>query len=166
MDIYEPISKDICKPILMDNVTLKTSTKHFLLHVGDGNNIHKCNSFPTWARYQLSHTIQLTKFPKTTWIQTKQIVYTLIIIICTIDKKFAYIQHYNIHKNLKSKSFMKPKPNVVMEHLNIYSRYETCACILHYNMHKRHTKKKVCKNNLNINETNCLYTPHCNMQNR
>ncbi len=51
MDIYEPTSKDICRPIPTNNVTLKTSTKHFVLHVGDANNIHKCSSFPTWAKY-------------------------------------------------------------------------------------------------------------------
>jgi hypothetical protein len=56
------------------------------------------------------------------WIQTKQIVYTLLIVICTIDRKFAYILHCNIQKKQKTKCFMKPKPNVLMEHLNIYGR--------------------------------------------
>jgi hypothetical protein len=49
----------------------------------------------------------------------KQIVYTFLTVICTIDRKFTYILH-NIHKNLKLTSFMKPKTNVVMEHLDIY----------------------------------------------
>jgi hypothetical protein len=60
---------------------------------------------------------------------------------------------------------MKPKSNVVMEHLNIYGKQKTCVCFLHYNMQKRQ-KNEVRKNNLNINETNCLYIPHCNMHNR
>jgi hypothetical protein len=50
----------------------------------------------------------------------KQIVCTLLIVICKIDRKFAYILHCNIHKKLKFKSFMKPKPNVVMEDLDVY----------------------------------------------
>ncbi len=58
-------------------------------------------------------------------------------VICKIDRKFVYIMHYNVHKKLKTKGFMKPKPNVVMKHLNICGRQKTCACILHYNMHKR-----------------------------
>ncbi len=51
MDIFEPTSKDIYKSIIANNVTFKTSTKHFLPHVDDANNINKCNSFLTWARY-------------------------------------------------------------------------------------------------------------------
>jgi hypothetical protein len=43
-----------------------------------------------------------------------------------MNKKFVYILHYNIHKKLKTKSFMKPKPNVVMEHLDIYGRQKMC----------------------------------------
>jgi hypothetical protein len=99
MGIFEPTSRDIYNgPIPTDNVNLKTSTKHFLLHVGDANNIHMCNSFPAWAKFQLSNTTQLIKFPKKIWIQTKQIAYTFFTIICTIDKKFAYILHYIIQK--------------------------------------------------------------------
>jgi hypothetical protein len=60
------------------------------------------------------------KFPKTTRIQTKQIVYTLLIVICTIDRNFVYILHCNIQKKI-----MKPKPNVVMEHLDIYGKQKT-----------------------------------------
>ncbi len=36
-----------------------------------------------------------------------------------VDKKIAYIIHCNIHKRLKTKNFMKLKPKVVMEHLQI-----------------------------------------------
>jgi hypothetical protein len=37
-----------------------------------------------------------------------------------VDKKIACILHYNIHKKLKIKFFIKLKPNIVMEHLHIY----------------------------------------------
>ncbi len=50
---------------------------------------------------------------------------------------------------------MKPKPNVLMEHLNIYGRQKRCAYIMHYNMHKRQ-KNEGHKNNLNINKTKLL----------
>jgi hypothetical protein len=124
MDIFEPTSKEICRPIPTNNVTFKTSTKHFLLCVNDANNIHMCNYFPGWARYLLNDTTQFTKFPKTTWIQTKQIACTLLTIICTIDRKFTYILHCNIHKKLKTKNFMKTEPNGVMEHLDIYGKHK------------------------------------------
>ncbi len=51
MDIFKPISMNICKPIHADNITFKTCTEHFLLHIDDANNIHKCNFFHVWARY-------------------------------------------------------------------------------------------------------------------
>jgi hypothetical protein len=40
MDIFEPTSRDIYRPILANNITFKLGTKHFLLHVDDANNIH------------------------------------------------------------------------------------------------------------------------------
>jgi hypothetical protein len=126
MNIFEPTSRDICRSIPTNNVTFKTSIKHFLFHVDVANNIHRCNFFLAWVRYELSHTTQLIKFPKTTWIQTKQISCTLLTIICTIDRKFAYILQCNIHKKMKTKSFMKPKPIVVMEHLVIYGTHKMC----------------------------------------
>ncbi len=73
--------------------------QNFMLHVSDANNIHRCNYFPTWARYELSHTTQFTKFPKTTWIQTKQIACTLLTIIfgtCVFGTCFAYKFGYTI----------------------------------------------------------------------
>ncbi len=126
MDTFEPTSRVICRRIPTNNIIFKTNIKYFLLHIGDANNSHKCNCFPTWARYQLNHTTQFTMFPKTTWIQTKQISCTLFIVICTIDKKITYILHYIKHKKMRTKSFMKPKPNIVMEHLNIYDIQKMC----------------------------------------
>jgi hypothetical protein len=39
----------------------------------------------------------------------KQIVCTLLIVICKIDRKFTYILHYNIHKKLKFKKLYETK---------------------------------------------------------
>jgi hypothetical protein len=57
--------------------------------------------------------------------QNKLLVHSFII-ICTIYRKYTYILPCNIHKKLKTKSFMTPKLNVVMEHLNIYGKRLMC----------------------------------------
>jgi hypothetical protein len=72
------------------------------------------------TNYTIYNTIQ--KFLKTSQLQAKKIVCTPHIVICTRYRKLAWILHCNIFKRLKTKKIMKLKPNVVMEHVQIYGR--------------------------------------------